>query len=108
MVSFDLHLEFNAYDMFKKNMKEELDWEIKNRLEDYINSDKFKTILNYDDISDNIRQSFFNEDYDVLMKYIKPDMESLNFIGLEDSEDTLYFEIDIDVDIDRYIKNKGL
>ena len=93
MVNFDLHLEFNAYDMFKKNMKEELDWE---------------TILDYDDISDNIRQSFFNEDYDVLMKYIKPDMESLNFIGLEDSEDTLYFEIDIDVDIDRYIKNKGL
>ena len=114
MVTFTLMFDFDVYDIFKKNMKEELDLTIATKLEEFIydgydnNGNEFNTILDHADINDSVKESFFNEDEEVIIKYIKPDMESLNFIGLEDSEDTLYFEIDMKLDIDRYIKNKGL
>lgn len=115
MITFTLKFDFDVYDIFKKNMKEELDLAIATKLEEFIydgydgDGNEFNTILDYDDIDDSVKESFFNEDEEVIIKYIKPDMESLNFIGVHDPGDsTLYFEIDMELDIDRYIKNKGL
>lgn len=115
MITFTLKFDFDVYDIFKKNMKEELDLTIATKLEEFIydgydnNGNEFNTILDHADINDSVKESFFNEDEEVIIKYIKPDMESLNFIGVHDPGDsTLYFEIDMELDIDRYIKNKGL
>lgn len=101
---FTIYIYFNVYDIFKKNMKSELDLVAEKEVENYVNSDNLIFVLDYYDIDDSVKKSFLNEDFDIKMKYIYYDKENINFIGVdENDENVIYFELEVGIDIDNYI-----
>ena len=101
---FTIHIHFNVYDIFKKNMKSELDLVAEKEVENYVNSEQFNFVLDYYDIDDSVKKSFLNEDFDIKMKYIYYDKENINFIGVDENDDNVIcFELKVGVDIDNYI-----
>lgn len=42
---------------------------------------------------------------DVIMRYITIDEDSINFVGLEDTEDKLHYTIAVEFDLDSFLEN---